>query len=228
MNRAAKLPPVSTRSISGAQAKQSRRSGTEIQALILNAARELFADRGYHKTTTREIALAAGVSERLIFFHFASKALLFEQAVVAPFNAFMNDFISEWRSYRDSPHDMEDVARRWIPGMYDLLRQNRRLVLALLTANAYEEEFADTLSDKRSPFAAVHQLTEEILAVEAEARGFKGLDLKLTVRIPFATLLATAVFDGPVFAGMGRRPSRERILEEMILFAIYGASGREG
>jgi AcrR family transcriptional regulator len=210
-----------------ARVKQTRRSGREIQALILNAARELFADRGYHKTTTREIALAAGVSERLIFFHFASKALVFEQAVVAPFNAFMNDFISEWRSYRDSPHDLEYVGRRWIGGMFDLLRQNRRLVLALLTANAYEEEFVNTLSDKRSPFAAVHQLTEEIMAVEAETRGIKGLDLSLTVRIPFAALLAAAVFDGPVFAGMGRRPSRDRIVEEMVAFAIYGSTARE-
>lgn len=218
---------MSTRPVDVARIKQSRRSGSEIQALILNAASELFADRGYHKTTTREIALAAGVSERLIFFHFASKALLFEQAVVAPFNTFMDDFIGEWRSYRDSPHDLEYVANRWIGGMFDLLRQNRRLVLALLTANAYEEEFVGTLSGKRSPFAAVHRLTEEILTVEAEARGFKGLDLRLTVRIPFATLLAAAVFDGPVFAGMGRHPSRDRFVEEMISFTIYGASGRE-
>lgn len=212
--------------MNAAPVKQTRRSGREIQALILSAARELFADRGYHKTTTREIALAAGVSERLIFFHFASKALLFEQAVVAPFNAFMNDFISEWRSYRDSPHDLEYVAIRWIGGMFDLLRQNRRLVLALLAANAYEDEFVDTLSDNRSPFAAIHQLTEEILTAEADARAIKGLDLKLTIRIPFAALLAAAVFDGPVFAGMGRRPSRDRIVAEMVAFAIYGSTAR--
>ena len=195
--------------------------------MILTAARELFSARGYHKTTTREIAVAAGISERLIYLHFTSKALLFEAAVVAPFNAFMHDFISDWRGYRETPHDLEYVARRWIGGMFDLLRQNRRLVFALLTATAYEDEFADTFSGRDSPFAALLRLTEEIMAAESQARGYSGLDVQLTVRVPFAALLAVAVFDEPVFAGMGRRPSRDRIVDEMVAMSVHGASRRD-
>ena len=207
-------------------ARTTRRKGSEIRSLILESARDLFATNGYHKTTSREIAAAAGVSERLIYFHFTSKANLFEQAVVAPFTAFMEGFVEDWRRYADTPHDLEYVARRWIGGMYDLLRQHRRLVLALLTADAYEREIAGSLSGKESPIAAIHGLTEEIMSAELEKRGFEGLDLRLTVRLPFATLLATAVFDGPVFAGVGRRPSRDKIVEEMTALIVYGATGR--
>ncbi|MBI3229772.1 MAG: helix-turn-helix transcriptional regulator [Burkholderiales bacterium] len=85
----------------------------------------MFAANGYHKTTSREIAAAAGVSERLIYFHFTSKANLFQQAVVAPLTSFMDAFIEEWRRSADTPQDLEVVARRWIGGMYDLLRQHR-------------------------------------------------------------------------------------------------------
>jgi AcrR family transcriptional regulator len=192
----------------------------------LQSARDLFGARGYHKTTSREIAAAAGVSERLIYFHFISKANLFEQAVAASFAGFMEDFIQDWRRYSDTPHDIEYVARRWIGGMYDLLRQNRQMVLALLTVTAYEDEVAVALSGKDSPLAAIHKLTEEIMAAEAQKRGYQGLDLPLTVRLPFAMLLATAVFDGPVFAGIRRRPSRDTIVEEMTALAVYGSTGR--
>ncbi|WP_018332618.1 TetR/AcrR family transcriptional regulator [Actinomycetospora chiangmaiensis] len=40
---------------------------------ILAAARRLFAERGFDATTTREIAAAAGVSDALIYRHFANK-----------------------------------------------------------------------------------------------------------------------------------------------------------
>ena len=187
---------------------------------------DLFAVHGYHKTTSREIAAAAGVSERLIYFHFTSKANLFEQAVVAPLTSFMDAFIEDWRGYADTPHDLEFVARQWIGGMYDLLRQHRQLVLALLMADAYESEIAGSLSGKESPIAAIHTLTEQILSAEFEKRGYERIDLRLTVRLPFATLLATAVFDGPVLAGIGRRPSRDTIVEEMTALIVHGAIGR--
>lgn len=205
---------------------RTRRKGAEIRELVLDSARELFAQGGYHKTTTRDVAASAGVSERLIYFHFGSKANLFEQAVVEPLAAFMEDFADEWRAYRDLPHDLEYVARRWVGGMYDLLRQHRKLVMALLTATAYEDDVDDALSGKDSPLAVIHRLTEQIMAAEAEKRGYEGLDLRLTVRLPFATLLATAVFDGPVLAGIGRRPSRDTIVEEMAALILYGSSGR--
>lgn len=212
--------------MSGSAVRTTRRRGAEVRALILQSARELFAVRGYHKTTTRDVAAAAEVSERLIYFHFTTKANLFEQSVVAPFTVFMEDFIEEWRGYADTPHDLEYIARRWIGGMYDLLRQNRKLVLALLTTTAYEDGVAGALGGKASPFAAIHELTEEILAAEAQKRGQVGIDLRLTVRLPFATLLAAAVFDGPVFAGMGRRPNRDSIVDELISLTIYGTNGR--
>jgi AcrR family transcriptional regulator len=206
-------------------AAKTRRKGSEIRSLILGAAREQFASGGYQGTTTRQIAATADVSERLIYFHFTSKAMLFEQAIVEPLLAFMEQFADDWRGSAGHPHELEDVAREWIGGMYDLMRKHRRLVLALLTAGQYEAEVADVLSGRSSPLARIHELTEEIMAAEARDRGYEGLDLRLTVRMPFAMLLAAAVLDGPVFAGM-RRPNRDAIVNEMTGLAVHGASGR--
>ena len=46
---------------------------TEKQEKILNAALQLFAQEGYHATSTSKVAKHAGVSEGLIFRHFGNK-----------------------------------------------------------------------------------------------------------------------------------------------------------
>jgi AcrR family transcriptional regulator len=54
-----------------------RRAPAEKQALLLDAARELFKIQGFDKTTTLEISRKAGVSEGTLFNHFGSKRGLF-------------------------------------------------------------------------------------------------------------------------------------------------------
>lgn len=51
-------------------------SGEETRARILAAAREIFERNGTRGTTTREVALRAGVNEATLFRHFGSKAAL--------------------------------------------------------------------------------------------------------------------------------------------------------
>src|SRR5258708_20003763 len=52
-------------------------SGEERRAAILKAVRQVFAEKGFDGTTTRELADAAGVSEALLFKHFPNKEALF-------------------------------------------------------------------------------------------------------------------------------------------------------
>ena len=64
-------------------AEQARRSGAQTRERLLGAARVAFARRGYHATTTAEIAAAAGCSEPTLFKHFGSKQALLVAAVHA-------------------------------------------------------------------------------------------------------------------------------------------------
>jgi AcrR family transcriptional regulator len=54
-----------------------RMSGDERREQILRAAVELFSRKGFAGTTTKEIANASGVSEAMVFRHFASKDELY-------------------------------------------------------------------------------------------------------------------------------------------------------
>jgi AcrR family transcriptional regulator len=56
---------------------KAKLSSEERRAAIIKAVRRLFADKGFHGTTTRELAEAAGVSEGLLFKHFPNKEALY-------------------------------------------------------------------------------------------------------------------------------------------------------
>jgi AcrR family transcriptional regulator len=52
-------------------------SSEERRAAIIRAVRQVFAEKGFDGTTTRELAAAAGVSEGLLFKHFPNKEALY-------------------------------------------------------------------------------------------------------------------------------------------------------
>ena len=55
----------------------------ERRAAIVKAVRRTFAEKGFHGTTTRELADVAGVSEALIFRHFPNKEALYAAMLVS-------------------------------------------------------------------------------------------------------------------------------------------------
>jgi AcrR family transcriptional regulator len=54
-------------------------TGEERKRSIIDAARPLFAERGFHGTSIREIARAADISEALIYKYFPSKEALYDE-----------------------------------------------------------------------------------------------------------------------------------------------------
>lgn len=57
--------------------------GTTTRGRIIEAALSLFAHRGYHGTSIRDIAEAAGVNSATLYFHFSSKDAVLEELAVA-------------------------------------------------------------------------------------------------------------------------------------------------
>lgn len=55
----------------------TRMAGDERRLQILRVAERLFSQKGFRGTTTKEIAQAAGVSEAMVFRHFATKSELY-------------------------------------------------------------------------------------------------------------------------------------------------------
>src|SRR5215216_4958142 len=62
-------------------ASSARMNGEERRSQILEVAVSLFSQRGFRGTTTKEIAAAAGVSEAMVFRHFANKEELYSAII---------------------------------------------------------------------------------------------------------------------------------------------------
>ncbi len=61
----------------------SKLSSEARRTAIIQAVRHVFAEKGFHGTTTRALAQAAGVSEALLFKHFPNKEALFTAMLMA-------------------------------------------------------------------------------------------------------------------------------------------------
>lgn len=194
--------------------------------LLLEAARDLFAEKGYAGANTREIAARASVTEPMLFRHFGTKARLFEEAVFAPFQDYMARYVADWES---RPHGvltpMQEV-REFYRGLYDVLFANRDLVRALIAAEVAQGPLAPGRSRRERPrLGAVLERFEQVIARERDERGFRPYDPLVQSRLMFGMVLSVSVHGDWMFDD-GDRPERDALIEEMARFTIHGAYDR--
>ena len=77
---------------------------------LLDTAAVLFAERGYARATTSELAKAAGVTEPIIYRHFASKKDLF----IALIDRTGEETLRLWQQQLHSAHDPAERLRRLV------------------------------------------------------------------------------------------------------------------
>lgn len=76
----------------GARPKVRRLKADARRQQMIDAAREVFLERGLDGSRTKDIAQAAGVSEAIIYRHFASKEEFFEAAILEPLGDHLGSF----------------------------------------------------------------------------------------------------------------------------------------
>ena len=83
-------------------------AGGERRRQILRLAVRLFSQRGFRGTTTKEIALAAGVSEAMVFRHFATKEELY--SAILDHKACLHDTMDPVQVVADAIARKDDAA----------------------------------------------------------------------------------------------------------------------
>jgi len=189
---------------------------------LLLAASQLFAQRGYRGTTTRDIADAAGITERTLFRHVPSKAALFREAVIAPVESFVNDFSEAWADRPQGARDTEIEVREFFTNLVAVIEGERNLLLALMAALAYESDDPDfpELHDTLAPMLST---LDRIFAVEADLRGWT-LDPVIGVRMIVGMALAVTVHADWLFAGQPT-PRREALVDQLTRLTTWGVAG---
>jgi len=89
---------------------RERLSQEERREVILRAALRVFGERGFHGTTTKALAEAAGVSEALLFRHFASKEDIYTELQTACWAMKKNHHQMDVESLDDSAASLVTVV----------------------------------------------------------------------------------------------------------------------
>jgi AcrR family transcriptional regulator len=188
---------------------------------VLESARELFARDGYDGTTTSEICAHAGVSERLLFSNFGSKAELFQTVIVDPFSTLIGEYTASWA--RDAPGwTPEARIRLFVEGLMGLARENRAILLSALAPRRGrpdpEVQLLDTL-------AQLFQGMEGLAEVERELMDYR-IDPPVTIAAAAAMVLGIVLMEELLFPAGTPRPGPQRIAVELTDMILHGVAGR--
>ena len=143
---------------SGTAGKRGRRAdGGQAKSAIEEAARQLFAEHGFDRTSIRQVAIAAGVDPMLVTHYFGSKTGLFTAVVRPP----VDPAVAVAFVFEEGPeHAGERMARLVLGTLED--RDSRKWVIAMVRAATAEPEIGAVVRAK---------LVETLLIPLAEAAG---------------------------------------------------------
>lgn len=198
-----------------------RAVGVKNRERLVNAAIEIFAQRGYRGTTTRDIAAAAGITERTLFRQFPSKAALFQEAVAVPVQEFFADFRDSWAARPRGSRDSETEIREFFGSLRAVLEGERALLQAFLAAMSAGEN--DGLRDLRTTFTPVIDALVEIFAVEAESRGWTA-DRGIAVRLIIGMAFSATVHRDWLFTD-DQSTDFDHLVDELTRMTLWGLEG---
>lgn len=154
--------------------------GLNARERVLRAARTLFAERGYHNTTVREIAAQAHTNLASINYYFRSKDELYREMLSRSFRDVVNSETTELAGNEESPD--EERLRAFI----------RQLVAGRGSEDGFSEHLRLLAWEMLSPTSALDHI-EEIEARRHLERTMEILRPLLPDGTPEAKLAATAL-----------------------------------
>ena len=111
------------------------KSNTNLEQVILDAAAELFLERGFDSTSTTDIAKKAGCNQALVHYYFRTKENLFLRI----FKKNIETFLSFANNYMYSG-DFMQFLEKGIESYFEILKANRNLPLFLIKEFAMNED----------------------------------------------------------------------------------------
>jgi len=199
-------------------------SGPDRREAIISAARQLFAQRGYHATTTKDIARAAGVAEGTIFRYFPTKAELLVELAGPPVLAVLTH-TAEAVQAADlaDPQAVWRILRQYLGERWQLMFDNQDVIQIVFAEVAtfpqlFGEFVRRALIDPAGPGA-------RILQVLQGTGTFRPLPLETMVALLGGPLLALFQIRR---AGLTAPPATgdSAILDQMTDVLLFGLTGR--
>ncbi|HLW65024.1 MAG TPA: helix-turn-helix domain-containing protein [Gemmataceae bacterium] len=199
-------------------------TGEERKAAIINVARRAFAEKGFHGTTTRELANAAGVSEALLFKHFPTKEALYSAMMQAACQEKNPEMYQRMQALEPSTSTLVLLVHIMVGHMVGKVNSDdqslqTRLILRSL---AEDGEFA-RLFLERIPGPFVRKIEESINAAIASGDAVDGwVQPHLRARFANALVAMIRVHLTPIEPAVDYGVSGEKLVEQVVWFVLRG------
>ena len=156
---------------------KERLSGEERRRQIVEAAIDLFSRKGFRGTTTREIAEAAGISEAMIFKHFATKQELYSAIIEAKSET---EELLASAAKAASRTDDQGVFRSVGLKMMEQTERDPSLMRLLLFSALEGHELSDIFFKSR--VKRLHEFLSSYIRTRIEEGGFRPVDSLVAAR----------------------------------------------
>lgn len=162
---------------------------------ILDASIDLFAEKGYDRTSIRDIAKAVGITESAVYRHYESKDAILQ----AIFDQLVGQVYSPLTVKQGTP-EQASIFRQILEGLPAYILANPQLI-KILRILMYEMNPNEKMREfiKRESGVKANEYTEALLRKEMEAGRIKQCDVKalavLVNSFRFAWLLQNFIID---------------------------------
>lgn len=161
--------------------------GSSRREEILDSASALFAERGYHGASLRDISRRVGISHPGMLHHFSSKEALLG-AVVDRLEAHAQGLLDSAESLQASPQALlAALAGPWDP------RQHPMALLATLSAEIVNPDHPGRFRVARLRLVHEHVLEKVLTGLAENGRLIEGANPRMLARTLFSLLLSLAV-----------------------------------
>jgi AcrR family transcriptional regulator len=164
--------------------EQNEQIRRERQAQILDAARQVFAEQGFHATRMSDIAHAAGVSQGTLYHYFRSKDDLF-MGLLFPWAERLAEAV---RGLPDSPSSATDKMWAMSRLATAFFQTDEELMPVLVEFWAYALHSPKATESFRDLFQAMQESYAAIIEEGVADGEFKPVDVQTISALPFAVL----------------------------------------
>ncbi len=195
-------------------------SSPDKEIRIINAAINIFSEKGFESTRTREIAERAGIAEGTIFRYFPTKDAILERMVPLLIRVMMPRISGPIdriiHAHANDP--VEDVWREILIDRIQMIRDNGRFIKSVLPELIHRAPLLNQL--KASILPVIDQYISQVV-VYGKARG--ELDSALSSQLVMQQLLGF-ILSYSMF-GSSEKQDVERDVREFLYYAMRGWSG---
>lgn len=198
---------------------------TAKQKKIMQAAIEIFSEKGYAASSTQEIAQRAGVAEGTIFRHFRTKKDLL-LSIVTPMvlNMIGPLMLREFANIIKAPYDsIESFLRAVIRNRLEFVRNNLAMVKIFIQEIPFHEELRDSFKE----IAKNHVMTHFVKVVEHYQQQGEIIEIPLKSIIRFIVSNIIGLISSMLFFLPELDWDEELEIERTIEMILHGITSRE-